>query len=64
VEANGKSTYYYEMRSEVLTAVEVSMLVFWVSRPVDLQIDTNVSKENAASIFRTEVRVLGSGSFM
>jgi hypothetical protein len=43
------------MTSEVLAAVEMSILIFSVERPLDLQADTSVSEKFATSIFRVEV---------
>lgn len=40
------------MRSEVLTAEKIQMLVFWVVMPCRIAGDTNVSDEHTASIFR------------
>jgi hypothetical protein len=53
------------VRFEVLTAVKMSMLVFWV----DLKVDTDVSEERTAlkmeavgSSFDTHIHVLPSGT--
>jgi hypothetical protein len=46
--------------SEVLTAVKMSMLVFWVVMPCGLEVDTNTSEEHTASIFRAD----GGGTFL
>jgi hypothetical protein len=42
------------MRVEVLMAVKMSMLVFWVVFCMDLYVDTNVSEEHTASIFELQ----------
>jgi hypothetical protein len=38
---------------EVLTAVKVSKLMFWIVAPPGF-VDTNVSEENTVSIFRAQ----------
>jgi hypothetical protein len=43
------------VRCETLTAVKMSMLVFWVLTQRGLVGRSNVSEENTASIFRAEV---------
>jgi hypothetical protein len=47
---------YNYVRFEALTAVKMSMLVFWVVTPCGLvgRYSTNVSEEYTASIFRVE----------
>jgi hypothetical protein len=42
------------MSSEVLADVRMSMLIFWVVTPSDLHVDTNVSEEHTASIFKAK----------
>jgi hypothetical protein len=50
-------TCRYTMRFEMFKAVTLSMLVFWVLTPCGLVlVDTNVSEEHIASIFRAEYR--------
>jgi hypothetical protein len=41
------------VRFEVLMAVKMSMLFFWVATPCG-HVDTNVSEEHIASVFRAE----------
>jgi hypothetical protein len=49
------------VRFEVLTAVRMTMMFFWVLVPCRLSVDTNVSEKHTLSIFRAEVAMLGSG---
>jgi hypothetical protein len=42
------------MRSEVLTAMKMAMLVFWVATQCGLAIHSDVSEEHSASIFSAE----------
>jgi hypothetical protein len=49
------------VRIEVLTAVRMVMLFFWVVTPCRLLVDTNVSEKHIVSIFRVEVAMMGSG---
>jgi hypothetical protein len=49
------------MRFEVLMAVKMSMLVFGLQCSANLKVDTSVLEEHIASIFRAQVRLLGSG---
>jgi hypothetical protein len=45
------------MRFEVITAVKMSILVFWVVTPCRLYEDTNVSEKHNVSIFRAKINV-------